>query len=129
MPLTAVAVRYSAIRGASFEPGGCSATPTSAWAAASARRPAVVPPAAGVKAAAEVPATGEASAPVARLWAASVDAKLDGAAVAGGLGAAEGATRARSSSAMRAITSSTLITTVLGRHGAVTHGPRQVPDE
>src|SRR4051794_6045403 len=43
-PLPAVAWRYCAIRGASLEPGGCSATPTSRWTAASTAAP---PPVAG----------------------------------------------------------------------------------
>src|SRR5215216_7621442 len=49
-PLPAVAVRYSAIRGPSLEPGGCSATPTSACAAAKARCPAVPAPSIGADA-------------------------------------------------------------------------------
>ena len=43
MPLPAVAVRYSAMRGESLEPGGCSVCPISAWASATIFAPAPVP--------------------------------------------------------------------------------------
>src|SRR5687768_14154699 len=60
-PDPAVAVRYSPMRGASFEPGGCSATPSSAVASAAIRCPVLAfpeRPADDREAACCVPATG-----------------------------------------------------------------------
>lgn len=118
-PLLAVAVRYWAIRGESFEPGGCSDWPTSAPAIAQIALPGEAPGA--------TPATApEGSAPCRRL------AKEDGAALAvpavasvarvpfaagaaapptaADMAAASGGTNARSSCSMRARASGSDIT-------------------
>src|SRR4051794_27144411 len=110
MPLPAVAVRYSAMRGESLEPGGCSAWPISAWANCSARCPAVVAVAVAVVGAA--PATPVAPADdvaPCRADAKAVEVAVVGAAVVGG-------TRPWCSSAILASTFSTLIPH-RGRHG------------
>src|SRR4051812_35444671 len=115
MPLPAVAVRYSAIRGESLEPGGCSVCPTSAWANCSARWP-------GVPAAVDVAVTlvapekpsgvaapGAVARPAEAVASCSVEANAVGP-VPGAVGAAVvGGTRPWCSSAILAITFSTLI--------------------
>src|SRR3954471_10260266 len=105
MPEPAVAERYSAMRGESLEPGGCSVWPTSAlaaWSMPCAPPPGVGAPSVGEKAVVVI--ADVAFAPgTAAVWAPSVAWKEVDA------GRAAGGTRDRSISAIRAITLSTLI--------------------
>src|SRR3954469_11984902 len=111
MPLPAVAWRYCAMRGASLEPGGCSATPTSACAACRARWPALVaPPAPGSAAALAIgvaPATPD--------WPASSEENCVAVSPTGVVGPGAVGCRPCCSSAIRVSTASTLISPVIGR--------------
>src|SRR4051812_15268035 len=109
------------MRGESLEPGGCSLTPTSAWAAASAARPALVPPPVGPTPSSDVAAGEDAlaggDAPVDAP--ASAEEKLvacEAVAVAAG-SAGAGESRV-CSSAMRSSAATRDIVQVIGSRGA-----------
>src|SRR5690242_3034745 len=102
-PEPAVACRYCAIRGASLEPGGCSATPTSWRARLTIACPAGVPPVAG---SAVAPAVPDVVWPIRLANVALAGAAVCAVVVATGAATGLGA-NTELSSAMRAATAST----------------------